>query len=330
MKKTFQNLLAATLFLSLPYLLIAQVYVKDSADLPKTGTALIKKESALNFIAMGDWGRNGEDHQKQVAEQMGKTAAAIKAQFIIATGDNFYPSGVISEWDPLWKYSFEDIYTAFSLQWDWYPVLGNHDYKSNPDAQVKYSTISRRWKMPARYYSKKFFINGDSTRQVLIVFIDTNPLIPEFYKNAEYGPNVRTQDSTKQKKWLAKVLSDPSPNIKWKIVVGHHPMFTGGSRTDGYDTKAIRNSLKPLFDKYGVDVYLAGHEHNLQHLVAGGKTNHFISGAASERTAVKLLDISKMAASEYGYMLFSVTGSDLLVQTIDHSGKVIYTTTISK
>ena len=284
----------------------------------------------MNFIVMGDWGRNGADHQKEVAAQMGKTATEANVQFVVAAGDNFYPSGIISEWDPLWKYSFEDIYTDFHLQWDWYPVLGNHDYKSNPDAQVKYSNISRRWRMPGRYYSKKIFINGDSTQQVLIAFIDTNPLIPEFYKNPEYGPNVRTQDSAKQKKWLEKILSDKSSFIKWKIVVGHHPMFTGGSRTEGYDTKAIRNSLKPLFDKYGVDIYLAGHEHNLQHLKTDGKTHHFISGAASEKTPVKMLDISEMAASEYGFMLFSVTGSELLVQTIDYTGKIIYKTVISK
>lgn len=64
--------------------------------------------------------------------------------------------------------------------------------------------------------------------------------------------------------------------------------------------------------------------------MAGGKTNHFISGAASEKTPVKLLDINKMAASEYGYMLFSVTGNQLLVQTIDHSGKIIYRAEINK
>ena len=317
------------LFITLSVYTHAQVLVNDTATIAGN-TAVIKKEKALHFIAMGDWGRVGADHQKEVAAQMGKTATEMGTQFVIATGDNFYPSGVISEWDPLWKYSFEDIYTDFHLQWDWYPVLGNHDYKTNPDAQVKYSTISRRWKMPARYYSKKFFINGDTTQAVLIAFIDTNPLIPEFYSNADYGPNVKTQDSTKQKKWLAHVLSDTSKNIKWKIVVGHHPMFTGGSRTEAYDTKAIRNSLKPLFDKYGVDVYLAGHEHSLQYLKPPGKTHHFISGAASEKTSAKLLDISKMAASEYGFMLFSVTGNQLLVQTIDYTGKLIYSTNISK
>jgi tartrate-resistant acid phosphatase type 5 len=309
----------------------SQVYIRDPADVPPPGTQLKVNDNALNFIVMGDWGRNGADHQKEVAEQMGKTAAAIKSQFVIAAGDNFYPSGVISDHDPLFYFSFENIYTHFSLQWDWYPVLGNHDYKSNPDAEVAYSRISRRWKMPSRYYAKKFSINGDTTRQVLIVFLDTNPFIPEYYSNAEYGPNVRTQDSTKQKKWLEKVLGDKSPNIKWKIVVGHHPMYSGGGRTEGYDTKAIRNSLKPVFDKYGVDVYLAGHEHSLQHLfVPGSHTQHFISGAASERTVARLIPESKMAASEYGFMVFSAKADELFVQTINYKGDIIYTTRIQK
>jgi len=307
----------------------AQIFLKDSTLRPASNDTLIKNPGALNFIAMGDWGRNGADHQKQVAEQMGKTASEINAQFIIAVGDNFYPSGVISELDPLFRYSFEDIYTAFSLQWDWYVVLGNHDYKSNPDAQVAYSKISRRWKMPARYFSKTFLINGDTANQVLILFIDTNPLIPEFYSNAEYGPNVRTQDSTAQKTWIEAQLKNAGKNVKWKIVVGHHPMFTGGSRTDAYDTKAIRNTLKPLFDKYGVDVFLAGHEHSLQHLVTG-KLNHLISGAASEKTAVHMVPESQMVASEYGFMTLSATAKELLVQTLNDSGKIIYKTTIRK
>ena len=306
-----------------------QVLINDPA-FSRGDTMPLRKDSVLNFIVMGDWGRNGADHQKEVARQMDITATVYNTQFIISTGDNFYPSGVISEWDPLWRYSFEDIYTGFHLQWDWYPVLGNHDYKSNPDAQIKYSKISRRWQMPARYYAKKFYINADTTQTVLVAFIDTNPLIPLFYKNREYGPNVRSQDSTKQKKWLEKTLSDPSPNFKWKIVVGHHPMYSGGGRTETYDTKAIRHSLGPLFEKYGVDVYLSGHEHSLQYMRPPGKTHHFISGAASERPPARLIDISRFSASEYGFMLFSASGKQLNVQTIDHTGLTIYQTTISR
>jgi tartrate-resistant acid phosphatase type 5 len=286
---------------------------------------------ALNFLVMGDWGRNGEDHQKPVAEQMGKSAATLGVDFIISTGDNFYPSGVISEFDPLWKYSFEDIYTAFSLQWDWYPVLGNHDYKSNPDAQVAYTKISRRWKMPARYYEKRFAINGDTTNQVLIAFIDTNPLIREFYSNAEYGPNVRSQDTTAQKKWLDQVLSNPSPNIKWKIVVGHHPMYTGSDkRRNSYDTRATRGSLKSILEKYKVYAYIAGHDHSLQHIVPAGVTHHFVSGAASEATQVGKLPESKFAASQYGFMVFSVTREKMVVQVIEYTGAVLYSTEIKR
>ncbi len=102
---------------------------------------------------------------------------------------------------------------------------GNHDYGSNPDAQIAYSKISRRWRMPARYYSKKFAINGDTTNQVLIAFIDTNPLIPGYYKDGDYGPNAKSQDTTAQKIWLEKLLQQnaANPNVKWKLVVGHHP-----------------------------------------------------------------------------------------------------------
>jgi tartrate-resistant acid phosphatase type 5 len=307
----------------------AQVFVKDSALINKSNAPLAQS-GGLNFISIGDWGRCGADHQKQVAAQLAKSANDIASQFTISTGDNFYPSGVASEWDPLWKYSFEDIYTDFRLQWDWYPVLGNHDYKSNPEAQVKYSGISRRWRMPARYYSRLFSIPGDTASKVLMLFIDTNPFIPAFYTNSEYGPNVKTQDSLKQKKWIEKELSNKSRAIKWKIVVGHHPMYTGGSRTESYDTRSIRFSLEPLLKKYKVDAYLAGHEHSLQHISTDGQLHHFISGAASEKTTAILIPNSQFAAAEYGFLTFSMLSTEMVVKAIDYKGKIIYQTSIIK
>lgn len=331
-RRSFSFRVPTLLFLFL--LTTAPAFAQVLYNQPEAGRQkkrkLEKKAGALHFIAMGDWGRNGADHQTSVAKQMGKTAAALPSGFVVSTGDNFYPSGVTSEQDPLFQHSFEAIYTASSLQNDWYLVLGNHDYMSNPDAEVAYSKISRRWNMPARYYAKTFAIQGDTTQQVLIAFIDTNPLIPEFYHNAQYGPNVRTQDTVAQKQWLDGVLSNPSKNIRWKIVVGHHPMYTGGSRTENYDTKAIFASLKPVLDKHAVDVYLSGHEHSLQHIAPAGVTHHFISGAASERTPVKLIPDSRMVASQYGFLVFSATRAELLVQAVDFEGQVFYKTSLRK
>lgn len=321
-----------TLILQTNKLIVFICIVSLNFAAAQTKDSSIKKyPNALNFIVMGDWGRFGEDHQIPVAKQMGITATAINRDFIISTGDNFYPVGVASEYDPQWKSSFEDIYTDFSLHWNWYPVLGNHDYAGNPDAQVAYTKISRRWNMPARYYSKTFDINGDKNQQVLIAFIDTNPLIPEFYKNEGYGKNVISQDTIAQKKWLIKTLTDAPKTVKWKLVVGHHPLFTATlKRRESYDTKAVRKSLKPLFDKYEVDAYIAGHDHDLQHLLPEGKTNYFVSGSASEVTAIDRLPFSKLAASEYGFMVFSVLADTLYVQAINEKGEVIYSTEIKK
>ncbi|WP_282636599.1 metallophosphoesterase [Sphingobacterium thalpophilum] len=287
-----------------------------------------KDEYDMHFMAVGDWGRNGADHQVAVAQQMGQWAEQHANDFIISTGDNFYPSGVVSEHDPLWHYSFENIYTAFSLQWDWYPILGNHDYKSDPDAQVRYSNISRRWKMPSRYYSKVFSLRDD--RKVLMAFIDTNPLIPEFYTNSEYGPHVAGQQPERQLVWLDQLLRDSDAH--WKIVVGHHPLYTAGPRTTNYDTLAVRKALESIFEERGVDMYLSGHEHSLQHLkVADRKFHQFISGAGSEVTAVKSdLTYSRFARDQYGFFYFSINASQIVCQVISHEGSQLYRTAISK
>jgi len=81
----------------------------------------------ISFLAVGDWGRDGAFHQAEVAARMGETATALYADFVISVGDNFYEDGVASVDDPKWKTSFEDVYTAPSLQIPWYVALGNHD-----------------------------------------------------------------------------------------------------------------------------------------------------------------------------------------------------------
>ncbi|QIL41330.1 acid phosphatase [Pedobacter sp. HDW13] len=289
----------------------------------------LKDDYPLHFMAVGDWGRNGADHQKHVAVQMGKWATENPNDFIISLGDNFYPKGVTSEHDPLWHYSFENIYTDFALQWDWYPILGNHDYISDPDAQVRYSKISRRWKMPARYYSKEVPIKGGG--KVLMVYIDTCPLIPEFHESEQYKPWVQDQQPEKQLAWLDETLKNAGPDVKWKMVMGHHPIYTVGPRIKNYDTLAVRKVLAGIFERNEVDVYLSGHDHSLQHLTTGGYTHQFISGAGSEVTPVSSgIHYSKFEASTYGFMYFSIDQNRLNAKIIDHTGKNIYETTLRK
>ncbi|WP_184546777.1 metallophosphoesterase [Mucilaginibacter sp. FT3.2] len=312
--------LGASLISPLEALAADKVTHFESDDL--SPSASLSDDYALHFIAIGDWGRNGEYDQLEVGRQMGQWAATHPNNFVISVGDNFYPKGVISENDPLWHYSFENVYTAHSLQCDWFSILGNHDYLADPDAQIRYSKISRRWNMPARYYSKEVALGkGESKDKVLFVMIDTDPFLFESHKDY----------CAKQMDWLNTTLKNAPADVKWKIVVGHHPYYTVGPRVNNVDTLTMRAAFTKTFEDNKVDIYLSGHDHSLQHLKPEGYTHQFISGAGSELTGItKGIPYSKFEASEHGFMYFSVNANKLNVKAINVDGTVLYDTVLSK
>jgi len=286
-------------------------------------------DETFNFLVVGDWGRNGNYNQQQVADRMDETAHHLDIEFIVSVGDNFYTNGVASVDDPLWRTSFENIYKGANLFIDWYAVLGNHDYRGNPQAQIDYSKRSRRWNMPARYYSFEKTINEKSGEKMLVVFLDTSPFERKYYTDETYMPTEAVkQDTLKQKQWLEKTLAQS--NARWKVVVGHHPLYTTGKRID--EVPYVRYSLEPILEKHKVDAYFAGHEHDLQHQKPQNVfTNHFLSGAGSEvRNVKKPKDYTLFAKSEHGFMAISVSTEEFLVQVISDEGEVIYKTTLKK
>jgi tartrate-resistant acid phosphatase type 5 len=277
-------------------------------------------ENSLNFLVLGDFGRVGNYFQKDVAREMGHATTITDAKFIISVGDNFYPDGVESTQDYQWISSFESIYSDPSLYRTWYASLGNHDYHGNVQAQLDYSKVSKRWKMPNRYYSKTFALhNGD---KILMVVMDTNPFIDSYHKNPEKYAGIKEQDTLAQKKWLKETLSTQDKSIKWKIVVGHHPLYSGGYRKENKDIKLFESKFANLFDEYRVDAYLCGHEHDLQIIRPKGRyTTQFLSGAGSEVRPSGLREGSIFSASKPGFMTFSITNNQLLVQVINADKK---------
>ena len=51
---------------------------------------------------------------------MGKIGEKLDIDFVISTGDNFYDNGLTGVDDKLFEESFTNIYTAKSLQKQWY------------------------------------------------------------------------------------------------------------------------------------------------------------------------------------------------------------------
>ena len=111
---------------------------------------------------------------------MGEMAEqGVDPEFILATGDIHHFEGVASVNDPLWMTNYELVYSHPELMIHWYPVLGNHEYRGNTQAVLDYGKVSRRWEVPARYYTKVFNDKGMTMR---VVWIDTAPLINKYEK----------------------------------------------------------------------------------------------------------------------------------------------------
>ena len=291
---------------------------------------LQKVDNSLNFLLMGDFGRYGQFHQKEVAKQMGKAAATVESEFVITVGDNFYPNGVQSIKDYSWTASFENIYTDYSLQNNWYATLGNHDHRGNVQAQIDYSDHSRRWHMPSTYYKKEFELEDGN--KVLVLFMDTSPFIEKYY-DADSGmsESMKAQDTTAQKKWLLKELATTDKKVTWKIVVGHHPLYSGGKRKNNSETKSFEKNFAGIFDKYKVDAYFCGHEHDLQIIKPKGRyTTQFLSGSACTVRPSGAREGTLFFAEKAGFMTFAITNSKLFAQVVDADGNILYKTLIQK
>lgn len=295
--------------------------VQDASANPDADSVLLKsvKEKNLNFIVFGDWGRNGYFNQADVAKEMGKIAEEVEVKFIISAGDNFQINGVQSTSDPLWMTSYESIYNAPSLLDDWYPVLGNHDYKGSTQAEIDYSNISRRWRMPSHYYSMVKKLDG--TDKALFIFLDTPALVDEYYSKPEGYKDITKQDSSAQLKWLTELLRNSTE--KWKIVIGHHPVFSA-SKTHG-DTRELIARLKPLFDKYGVDIYFCGHDHDFEHArPKGSNVDYFVTGTGSELREASSNNNTVFTRSLPGFTYVSLSENLASLYFISKDGKVIY------
>ncbi len=290
-------------------------------SLPEESRAFVPE--VLNFLVVGDWGRNGFFNQRNVAVSMGEVGARINSRFTISTGDNFYTEGVDSIEDPKWERSFENIYTAPALQSRWYSVLGNHDWQGDYQAQIDYMTKSPRWHMPARYYTQS--ITVDDSTEALFVYLDTTPL-SEKEPRSKYN-KTEDWDREAQLEWLDKTLAES--DAQWKIVVGHHPIYVGSVRYE--DNPRLIESLVPIFEERGVQAYFAGHDHNLQHhRPEGSPVDYFVSGAGSLTRGVVQTPNTLFALRVSGFMAISLLRESLFVHAFEEDGALVYATSIPR
>ncbi|NDC14406.1 MAG: metallophosphoesterase [Synechococcaceae bacterium WB9_2_170] len=170
-------------------------------------------------------------------------------------------------------------------------VLGNHDIRTgNGDPQVAYKPFG----MKGRWYT---------VRQGPVEFfmLDTN-------MNAPWNS---------QLPWLKSALA--ASTAPWKVVVGHHPIYSSGLYGD--DPNAIAR-LTPIFAKYGVQLYINGHEHDYERTKSINGTTYLITGGggASIRPILPN-ERSIKVASTYSFVELTATATRLRIDAWTNTGK---------
>ena len=163
------------------------------------------------------------------------------------------------------------------------------------------------------------FRSKSEGKTIRFIFLDTNPFVKKYLEKSKEYADVAKQDTTEQLSWLDSLLTR---NEDIKIVVGHHPVYSS-SKSHG-NTPELIEKLEPRFKKHNVQLYLAGHDHDLQLQIPEGKTNYVISGSGSKLRPAFSEKYTKYAQSIAGFALISINGSSYSLQFINQFNKVTY------
>ncbi|MCX6168146.1 MAG: metallophosphoesterase [Ignavibacteriales bacterium] len=320
-----KNIKIRSLFLSVLIFVLAIsqqsiLYSQNENVVPKSAQALSELGKNFTFMIASDLGRNGYYDQKPVAEMMGEVATIAEPEFVAAIGDVHHFLGVKSVQDPLWQTNFEWIYKHPELMIKWYPVMGNHEYRGNTQAVIDYSNVSRRWIMPSRYYAKTF--SAAKNVGVLLLFIDTAPIIDKYRIDSEEYPDAGKQSMERQLAWIDSTLG--ASKAKWKIVLGHHPIYAGTGKEEA-ERVDLQKRLQPLLDKNKVDISVGGHVHNFQHIHAtNSNVDYFVNSSASLTRKVSPLQGELFGSSDSGFTLCTINETELIITFVNKAGEIIY------
>jgi hypothetical protein len=247
----------------------------------------------INILSVGDWGSAalGGYHLKNAqstAYAMKIYASEYNPKLVLNTGDNFYYCGIQNTSDPQVNSDYVELFGNIGLPW--YNALGNHDYGFNPDAQLELNQTIPQWIMDARYYHRRVTFNSsDGTNIILnIIALDTNPCVNDYRGDdrAKWDPcniqyplcspvagecmfhqNIINQSCKTQLDWFNATLSGIPPT-EWVFVIGHHK----ADEIDAEDFQSLLGSNR-------VNLYLNGHNHNLEHYSIDGDAKYMTTGA---------------------------------------------------
>jgi hypothetical protein len=256
----------------------------------------IAETPLLRFASVADVGTGSED-QYAVANAMYCYAQQNPFALVLLAGDNIYQFGEISKVKDVFDRPYAKL-LAQNIRFQ--AALGNHDIdnKQNGKDEIAYAGYN----MQGRYYNF-------SQNPVDFFALDTN-------NNATWKQELI---------WLERKLS--ISQAKLKVVFGHHPLYSSGRHGTSQE---LIDRLSPLFSKYGVQIYICGHDHSYERTKPIEGTTYVVCGGGG----AGLYGVGKSEWTEYSesrhcFATFDVYDDRLDIRGIGIDGKVFDLGTIS-
>ena len=198
--------------------------------------------AATGILAAGDFGVGGAG-QRELGLAMRRFEAQRPAELFLTLGDNDYTASP-ERFSGSWISSFGWLGPAgMSVA----GVLGNHDLEFGDGGRYEFTTLGLR----RRYAVRRV---GD----VELFLLDSNRI------------------DRAQATWLRRALARST--ARWRIAAFHHPPYTcGGHQGD----EGVQRSWLPLFERYGVQLVLSGHDHNYQRFAARRGVAYVVHGGGN-------------------------------------------------
>jgi 3',5'-cyclic AMP phosphodiesterase CpdA len=246
-----------------------------------------ESSSLFRFVAVGDVG-TGNIGQLELAQVMNNYYRQHPFALVLMAGDNIYENGEIEKVGG----TFDRPYRFLRQQGvPFYAVLGNHDIRTNNGIdEVNYAPFN----MQGRYYT--------FTKDTVQFFaLDTNG-------NADWS---------QQLIWLEKNLA--ASTAPWKIVFGHHPLYSSGVHGSSQELIA---KLSPLFTRYKVQLYINGHDHNYERTKSIEGTTYLTCGAGAKTRPVGHSDWTAYSFAKLSFATIDIFSDHLEIQGIDRRGTI--------
>jgi hypothetical protein len=191
----------------------------------------------------------------------------------------------------------------------WMPCPGNHEIEFYNGTQgfksylTRYSLPDNGTAFPGRWYrfrvGSALFISLSADD---VIYQDAGAFVagPAALQPAASAGNAPVEPGTsfyirgysggEQTRWLERTLKEAadSEEIDWIIVQMHQDALSSSKTGNGSD-KGLREAWLPLFDRYGVDLVLCGHDHDYERSWPVRGCNHDVGRDAVSGTLVDTL-----------------------------------------